>query len=545
MTKILSKSKLQSMKVVQLREQCKTNELESKGLKSVLINRLLEHFKTLQEAETEAADGGGETAEAEAEEANEEEMEYHMGTVKSWMKTGYGFIETEAVDDDGKPVEIFVHKSDVKMAEGEDAALRKGMSVMFREKEGDGKKKGDKNKGKTHAVDVKGQDGEPLSWWKQNGDSDRMIFDEPTLGIIGDFRYHDQSGYILALDEITTPTGETVTIYEKLHVKRRDFITEGDRPSLHPGREVQFKLFKDERGFGATYVQSDAGEALGKLEDPKKGEEDIDAEKRYTGRVLVFKMNNHGFISPDEDLSKHGVVHKLYFKTEDIECGEAKHAMVAVGMPVSFTIAKDDKKGLSAKGVSMPDGTAIELPEGHEYKPYSEIQPRESLEELKFEGKVSSFFWDKGFGYIKMDTGSNDVEIPEEIKEKIKDDSIYFHWDDLNSEDKVIGVNKDFAVVFNLYKDEKGIGAENITKPDGEAISGQERAKGQTQGRRRNNNRSKGRRGRGRGRGRRGRGGRGRGRRGWKRKGNFGYGPQRWKRFNSGPSGSMFGVSRF
>lgn len=482
---IHTKSKLLTMKVTQLREECGSHDLTTTGLKQMLINRLMKHYKSLKEA---AGD----------------EPEYYNGTVKSWMKAGFGFIQTEDVDDDGKPVEIFVHRSDISMAEGEEAHLRKGMEVMFREEESDSKK----NKGGTHAVDVKRRDGEPISWWKRTGESDRVIYDEPVLGIIGDFRYFERTGYVLLMDEVVTPEGETVTINEKLRVRRRDFVTTGERPSLHPGREVQFKLWKDDRGFGATQIQTADGEALGKLEPPTKGSDKIDEETRYTGRVLVFRMNNHGFIAADEDLSKFGVQHKLYFKTEDI-ISDSNPAMVAVGMPVSFTIYKDGK-GVGAKNIGMPDGTGIEMPEGYEFKPYSEMVPRESFSDLKYEGTVKSFFWDKGFGYIKLDMSSNDVEIPEEVKKEIKDDQVYFRWDDLNSEDKVVGINKDVKVECNLYKDEKGIGAENISKPGGDAISGQDRSKGQYQRRRWNN--------------------RGRGRRGWKRRGNWSYN-QRKRRY--------------
>lgn len=271
---------------------------------------------------------------------------------------------------------------------------------------------------------------------------------------------------------------------------------------------------------------------MGKVDQPTKGSEDIEKDKRFTGRVLVFKPNNHGFISCDEDLSKYGIQGKMYFKTEDIE-SDSKPAMVVVGMPVSFTIYKDGK-GSGCKNVAMPDGSKIEIPEGHEFKPYAEMVARESFEELKFEGKVRSYFWDKGFGYIKIDKSSNDVEIPEEVKKAIKDDEVYFHWDDMKSDDKVVGINRDVQVAFNLYKDTKGIGAENITKPDGEPISGQDRSKGQVQGRR-DNNRRGGWNNRNQGWG---------GRRGWKRQGNWGYGQgggNRWKRFRT----SMYGISRY
>merc|ERR1712228_963618 len=114
---------------------------------------------------------------------------------------------------------------------------------------------------------------------------------------------------------------------------------------------------------------------------------------------------------------------------------------------------------------------------GKERKMYQEVVPRESYPDLEFEGEVTAYFWNKGFGIIKIDFKSNDQEIPDEVKSKIKDEKVYFHWDDITSEDKIVGINRSTKVKFNLYKDKRGIGAECITNPEGEAITGADRTK--------------------------------------------------------------------
>merc|ERR1719433_1296159 len=120
----------------------------------------------------------------------------------------------------------------------------------------------------------------------------------------------------------------------------------------------------------------------------------------------------------------------------------------------------------------MPDGSQVVVPENFRHKPYKEIMPRESLDG-EYIGKVVKFIWDKGFGYIRVDV--SETPIPKE--HQIENNEVYFNWSDLSSSDKVVGVNTDIEVKFGLYKDSKGLGAENITLRDGSALSEQTRPK--------------------------------------------------------------------
>jgi len=516
----MKQSELQGLKVVELRERCKTLELETKGLKSVLVQRLAAHYEA--EAAKEAAKKAEEKEEAgETEKEPEDEDEIHQGTVKNWTKRGYGFIEVKTSEgDDSKPVEIFVHRNHVEMEDGEEPELRAGMQVQFKEVENSSDKEGKGgNKNGTHAEAVKCIDGSPLSWWKKCGDSDRLIWDVVHSGVIGEYRYKERYGYLLLEEEVKAPSGKTLSLCEKLHVKRRDFRSTGSKPDLRAGRKVKFKLYEDSKGFGATYVTDENEEQFtDERVNVEKGKEDLDTETRFTGRVLQFKINNHGFVAADEDLSKFGVEHKLYFTPSDIQSSESP-AYLTVGMKVSFVLYKD-KRGLGAKQISMPDGTDIVIPEDKKYKAYSEIMPRESISETEFKGKVTNYQWDRGFGYIKIEQ-TDDNKVPEEHAKELKNGAVYFHWNDIKSTDKVVGVNKDVEVKFTLYKDEKGLGAEAITKADGEPISGQEK--------KRNFNNNNWRRGGNNWRGR-----------GQKRKGSWGYPSSGWKRKRG-----MFGVAYF
>jgi len=515
----LKAADLQGLKVVELRERCKKHELETKGLKSVLVARLAAYY------EEQASKEAPVTEEKEEVKEDDPSLDVHQGTVKSWTKRGYGFIAVDVDLPDAKPIEIFVHRKNICMAEGEDPCLRPGMRVQFREVE-------DTEKNNTHAEDVKCADGTPISWWKKCGDTDREVYDTVYTGIIGEFRRADQHGYMLPGETIITASGETVSLCTKLHVKTAD-ISEGDHNQLRSGRKAKFKLYKDSKGFGATFV---------KLEPWTKAEktnEEIDTEARYMGRVLMFKTNNFGFLAPDDDLSKFGIGTKLYFKASDIDTDESP-ASVTAGMRISFLLYKDNQ-GLGAKTIQMPSGTKVVVDEENRQKPYKEVMPREAFPDLKFEGKVKSYMWDRGFGYVKVEQ-TDDNKVPEEHAKDLRNGAVYFNWNDLISSDKIVGIAVDTAVKFNLYKDEKGLGAENISKPDGTPISGQTRPKGGGGGGWNNNNRRRWGGGWQSSGGWRNGGGWRRGNKRVRDWGNGGYMMPHWKRQRVGMGGGMFGV---
>lgn len=462
-------SELKKMSVHALRTRCKELTLDQKGLKSTLVHRLAAHYKSAAEKEAEEAEVEEEETETAAEKTEPAAEKIRHGVVETFrVAKGYGFIKPDeeegAADNENK--KIFVHVNNVTVADGEEKILRQGMRVQYRAVSKDNKK---------FAENVKGEDGEPLSWWKKNGDSDRTILDGEHDGIIGEFRFTDSRGYVLLNEPVVTEDG-TVQPHTRLDVWKPDFKTKGDKPFIAAGRKVKFKLCKNPSSekFGATNVTASNGEPIGaKDADFELKIKDIPDNKRFTGRVLQFKVNAHGFVAADEDELITGNT-KLYFKPEDINT-EERPAVVVPGQKVSFDIRKVTQRGrekYEAAKISAVDGEKITLSEDMRPRAYADIMERERFPDLEFEGKVTKFFWDRGFGYIKIDTDK--TPIPEEHKDSIKNGDVYFHWDDLKSEDKAVGANIDLKVKFNLYKDEKGFGAENITKEDGATISGQE-----------------------------------------------------------------------
>lgn len=398
------------------------------------------------------------------------------GVVASFSK-GFGFIQVgdKLVVGEDKPEEVFVFHNDIVMAAYEPAGLRRGMHVTFTKTESTT----GKNKGKTHATDVKNLNEEPISWFDKHGDDDRDIFDGKTFtGLVGDYDRDNKSGYLLLNEKISAPNGEKLNLLTRLNARKLDFILEKNNDKgIFTGREVMFKLMRYNERFGATYITDLKGKPLKevKREGKRKNYIDVkDTTTRHTGRVLKFSSNNHGFILPSDDMSEYNIDRKLWFKAEDINTA-MRPARVAAGMDVSFTIERDGKT-VKAVDVSLPNGKPIVMPKGYESKTYEEQMPREKVNNEELEGTVVNYFWDKGFGHIKINN-FKDADIPADVKNQLKEGQVYFRWSDIKSDDKTVGIELKEKVKFNLYKDKRGVGAENITDSSGNAITDADRKK--------------------------------------------------------------------
>lgn len=397
------------------------------------------------------------------------------GVVASFNK-GFGFIQVGDKlheGDDNKPEEVFVHNKNVVMAAYQPTGLRRGMHVRFTKVE----VTNEKNKGKFSAEDVRTVKGEPISWFERHGKSDREVFSKTFTGVIGNFDHDKKFGYLLPEKTISLKSGVKVDLLTRLTTKKWDFVIQKliSKGAIYPGRKVSYKLtrFGGEK-FGATHITDLNGKPLAETKRNQKKRVknfELDEEKRYTGRVLQFKANNFGFILPSDDLSEFNIDRKLWFKAEDVNM--EGRPIVPPGMEVSFTLSKD-RSSVLAKNISMPDGSAIVIPKGHAAVDYEEHVPRESFD-AQINGEVTAYFWDKGFGMIKLDLKSG--EIADDVKAAIKDEKVYFRWSDIKTDDKIVGIEVGQKVKLNLYKDKRGIGAENITDVEGEAISGADRKK--------------------------------------------------------------------
>jgi len=556
----LTADQLKGLKISEMRKLAEAAGISAKGPKSKLLERiskainLRDSLRSMDDDESEEPEEEPEEAEAmdeepadDEEEADEEDATFTVGenfiegTVHQW-KGNYGFINI------GGKAPLFCHNGEINSSD-RFPCLRKNMEVRLKLATWTS---GDKN-GQTFAKEVQARDGSDISYFEKQGESDhwdRVDIESPEdryNGTVLWYNFRKKFGLIKPDEPISFGEGDDkVEISDKaeegkdsVYVGWHDILTDDDPPGLVKDMKVQFSLYKDGQGFGAANVALVGGGMIVRP-DARNKKWKPDTEARFTGTVKYFKVNGFGFITPNEkqadgeDFPYNEQIFKerLYVNPYDINT-DASPAFLKEDQEVEFSVDVGNgqlhaKNITGADGGSLPGAEEGELPDA-----YKEKVKRESLSEEVFTGKVKFFAWDKHFGTIEMEE-DNMEGLDDKTKKAITEKSVYVNWSDIQSTDKVIGVEAETEVQFKLYKDEKGIGAEEVTDMDGEPLSGQVKPapkrkswrnfRGRGRGRWRGRGRGRW-RGRGRGRGRRyGRGrGRGRGRRGgWRgRKRNY------------------------
>jgi len=378
---------------------------------------------------------------------------WETGRVHEWKNT-WGFIER----DSNKDSHIFVHASNVNSKDVH-TFLRKGMEVKFQE----ATRSNDPNR--KCAVNVCNKEGEPLSYFEQQGDSDNFRRREVTPGVkykgtVKNYFFRRRFGWIQP-EELDGDERRFLT--KDIYVAREDILTKDFPPGLRAGTKVQFELYEDDRGLGACKVMGEDGELI-EVNSVRKDFEN----KIFTGVVEKFRLNGYLFIKPDENLKEYGMWGTdIHADCESINT-EQRPSRVLEKTKVTFKLTRD-RNGFHAIDINDENGEPIVVKEEdiqddqhpHEREIYSHI----------FEGNVQSFSWAKGSGWIKP------KELTPELRTKTthREGYIYFYRRDLISQDKVFGVHEDVKVRFKCYIDEKGIGACEITDDEGNPIKNQKR----------------------------------------------------------------------
>jgi len=187
-------------------------------------------------------------------------------------------------------------------------------------------------------------------------------------------------------------------------------------------------------------------------------------EERVTGKVLEFKpRQGFGFIVPEGKSESD----KVFVHWESIKTDERWPAL-KTDMEVEFAVEKV-KGRKQAKDVSLPGGENIDYvaaDEGKNYKDGGE----------KFQGKVKFYDIGKGFGMVIPNE-----EIEFDGKKADKDKALYMAREDIIIDRDPPALDDGAEVEFQIYSNEKGLGAGRVTGPEGAALefkgTGQKRRK--------------------------------------------------------------------
>jgi len=200
----------------------------------------------------------------------------------------------------------------------------------------------------------------------------------------------------------------------------------------------------------------------------------FDESATFSGKVKFFKNSFRVTIVPDQDLSAIGVKNqKVEASCSDILSSQSP-AILVKEQDVEFRLRKDNF-GVYAIAVTGPGGSPIGPPST---PPKEKTIPARTVANggRTYTGTVKSYLWAQGFGYILLDNKDafTAPAIPNEKEKKKfeKTGGLWFARDDIVSTDTAVGCKQGDAVQFQVYTDEKGIGAMNVTRPNGAPFSG-------------------------------------------------------------------------
>lgn len=200
----------------------------------------------------------------------------------------------------------------------------------------------------------------------------------------------------------------------------------------------------------------------------------FDESATFTGKVKFFKNSFRVTIVPDQDLSAIGVKNqKVEASCSDILSSQSP-AILCKEQAVEFRLRKDNY-GVYAIAVTGPGGSPVGPPS----TPQKErVVPARTMANRgkTYTGTVKSYLWAQGFGYILLDNkeafACPAIQNEKEKKKFEKTGGLWFARDDIMSTDTAVGVKQGEAVQFQVYTDEKGIGAMNVTRRGGAPFSG-------------------------------------------------------------------------
>jgi len=393
---------------------------------------------------------------------------FHIGIVSHWSYT-FGFVVDKKTGE-----KYFLHAKNVYSLD-RCCFLRKGMQIRFQAavvQNGND----DTKRTSRHAIEATDLDGEPITFFKKHGETDKFTRDKLELGGKKRFQgvvesYYRNRGFgwvtpdaefenfILELkdNEVKRHQGDVI------YVSREDVLSEDFPPTLHHGMEISFCIYLDGQGYGAYDVKDKDGNPI--RDTISDGDDCV-----YNGRVKAIKVNGFLFITPaPRHMKQLGLEpdQDIHAKCEDLNT-DVRPAYVPVGTEVTFKLMQDED-GIHAVEINAIDGGPLA---GEEYQGKNKLRTDCVIEATDVEGIVKEYRWGPGTGWIHPTTPLP-TEIDLFLETQKSPGLLFFHHDDLISEDKIFGVTVGTPVKYNIYR-QKGkdggddtYGAEKICNVDG------------------------------------------------------------------------------
>lgn len=273
--------------------------------------------------------------------------------------------------------------------------------------------------------------------------------------------------------DATTTTEESVKLMKVSEIKKeltaRGLATNGIKSAL------QKRLLE---AIAAEPAAEEPKEDAMETEEPTEAATeatelpDLDDGAVYKGTVKYFRNSCYALVTPEADLKSVGLKgNAVKISASQILSSESP-AVLSKGQEVEFKL-KRDEWGVYGHSLTGPAGASVGLPEGYEPRTYPDRTVCNDGQ--VYTGTVKTFMWAQGFGFITFDR-PEDFVAPEitdkKAAKKFEANEIWFARSDICSTDAAVGVRAETKVRFQLYTDEKGIGAQQIKPEDAEVFSG-------------------------------------------------------------------------
>jgi len=278
------------------------------------------------------------------------------------------------------------------------------------------------------------------------------------VGTVTSYRKWSGFGFI-------EPSTTGVVPNDELYVHWSNIQTDDRYPFLIEGMQVEFGLMKwKENGIttvNAKTVTLPGGGTIA-LQD------DLDAQKktfvggqnlRYTGLLQYYNpARGHGWVTLDDGYAlEHPVPKELKVEDFEVNCAGKKLHMFLKDLQVEFGIVQNKAGAYRVYNMTLPGGVPL-LQEN--------LENRQELGSKIYECTIATWNWRQCWGFIEPDES---VILPSLAKQQLKESAaagqkdkqtwIYFRKPDIV---KGIKASKGLAVMFQLYIDDKGVGAFNI-----------------------------------------------------------------------------------
>jgi len=290
------------------------------------------------------------------------------------------------------------------------------------------------------------------------------------LGTVGFYSKLKGYGFIEMKDKGLVPE-------DRIFVQWRSIKSEDRFPFLTKDLEVEFVVAKWTGSGPKGEVTLRANEVTMPGGAPVRLQDAIDAEKkvfigsqdmRYSGTLKFYNARyGYGYITVDPKFveADSNVPGDLRVERSEVNAGGQNPAAMQ-DIKVEFGIWKTSRDVPKAYNVTLAGGEPLTL---------QNLENRQAVGAQMYRGEVSMWSWQSGWGFIKPEPS---VSLPADVQEKLKqqtedakkraeqrgktgsdEELLYVRRDDVLPG---VRLQKGMQVMFQLYVDDKGVGASQV-----------------------------------------------------------------------------------